>query len=543
MKLYRIALAGVISLAICFAAYGQTGPGTSPLSIPKGGTGAATASAARTSLGVAIGSNVQAWDADLDALAALSGTNTIYYRSAANTWSAVTIGGNLSFSAGTLNVGDAELLALAGLTSAANKVPYFTGSGTASLFDSTSYGRSLVNAADAAALRTLSASVIGTNVQAWDADLDAIAALSASNDDIIQRKAGAWTNRTIAQLATDLSLATTYQPLDSDLTSWALITRASGYDTFAATPSSTNLRSLLTDETGTGAAVFANSPALITPTGIVKGDVGLGNVDNTSDATKNSASATLANKILTDPGLTGITAGSVLFYDGSKVTQNNSNLFWDNTNKRLGIGTGAPSTKLVVSGNSVSPQAPQFGELLEIAGADSASHGVLLDAYAGNNQFVGRRAQGTAASPSALNAANLPLLQFGGSGYGSTGYGTSYRAMIQFRTSAAWTDTDQGAFVAFYTNPIGSAALAAERVRISDTGGVSIGSVNNPGNSVLLLKPQAFASLTACSSTLEGSLAAITDSTTNVWGATITGSGANHVQGYCNGTNWTVAAK
>lgn len=42
--------------------------------------------------------------------------------------------------------------------------------------------------------------------QPVDADLTAIAALSASNDDVIQRKAGAWTNRTPAQLKTDLSL-------------------------------------------------------------------------------------------------------------------------------------------------------------------------------------------------------------------------------------------------------------------------------------------------------------------------------------------------
>lgn len=52
------------------------------------------------------------------------------------------------------------------------------------------------------------------------------------------------------------------QPLDAALTSWAAITRAAGFDLFAGTPSSANLRALLTDETGTGAAVFAGAPTI-----------------------------------------------------------------------------------------------------------------------------------------------------------------------------------------------------------------------------------------------------------------------------------------
>lgn len=39
-----------------------------------------------------------------------------------------------------------------------------------------------------------------------DADLTAIAAISPANDDIIQRKSGAWVNRTMAQLKTDLAI-------------------------------------------------------------------------------------------------------------------------------------------------------------------------------------------------------------------------------------------------------------------------------------------------------------------------------------------------
>lgn len=56
------------------------------------------------------------------------------------------------------------------------------------------------------------------------------------------------------------------------------------------------------------------SPIVNSPTGITKTDVGLSNVDNTSDATKNAASVTLTNKTLTSPVInspTGIVKADV----------------------------------------------------------------------------------------------------------------------------------------------------------------------------------------------------------------------------------------
>ncbi len=81
----------------------------------------------------------------------------------------------------------------------------------------------------------------------------------------------------------------------------------------------TNLQTSLDAKAPTASPTFTG-----TVSGVTKAHVGLGNVDNTSDSTKNSATATLTNKTLDSPAFTGTPTGLTKSHVGLANVDNTS---------------------------------------------------------------------------------------------------------------------------------------------------------------------------------------------------------------------------
>lgn len=132
-----------------------------------------------------------------------------------------------------VQVFDAFLTSIALLGTAADRMIYTTGIDTAAETILTSYIRTLLDDANAAAARATLELVIGTNVQAWDADLDALAALASTAGMLSRTGAGAFAVRTLTAPAAGLTISNPTGSAGNP--TWALANDLSALEALAST--------------------------------------------------------------------------------------------------------------------------------------------------------------------------------------------------------------------------------------------------------------------------------------------------------------------
>ncbi len=416
------------------------------LAVANGGTGASSASAARDNLGLTIGTNVQGYSATLAALASSSANGvslaTAADYSAMRTLLGLVIGTNVQAQ-------DAELTAIAGLASAADKIAYFTGSGTAALADFGSAARTLLAQTSQSNMRTTGLGLTATG------DSIATAANVAAVKTIL--------NYTAAEIS---GVASTSNPLSQ----------------FAATTSA-QLRGVISDETGTGALVFAG------------GNIGAAT----------GTSLTLSGAV--DVGTT-ISMGGILMLRHSAAFS-------------VSFGHGAGSTA-DTGGYNVS-----IGRLALPSWAGTQNVGVGLGALpnciGSNNTGVGSSTGNTLTigNNNTLLGSNTNVSAAGATSQTAIGFGAVCTADNQVRLgTSSDTVSIPGALVV-----VGQTTQAGRLIMSGDA-------VNFSAKTV--------ATLPGSPST--GDEYRVTDASAPAVGSTVAGGGAAHAKVWWNGVSWKVTA-
>lgn len=137
-------------------------------------------------------------------------------------------------STATLAITDVELTSIAGLTSAANKMPYFTGSGAAALADFPATQRTYLTTPSSANLRAVLSDEVGTGLAMFGLISTMSDDLGCTGSQIVRRNAGD--------------------------TAFECATGAAGLVS-TDIDTSAELRTIMTDELGTGVLFFLGAPA------------------------------------------------------------------------------------------------------------------------------------------------------------------------------------------------------------------------------------------------------------------------------------------
>jgi hypothetical protein len=188
-------------------------------------------------------------------------------------------------------------------------------------------------------------------------------------------------------------------------------------------------------------------------------------------------------------GLATITAGRVLFGAGTSALGNSANLFWDNSNGRLGVNTATPAvtTELVGTDAMLIPKGTTGNRPTGVSGY--LRFNTTTSEFEGYNGTAWASVGGAALSNDTSTATNVyPLFAAATTGTASTIYTSNAKLLYKPSTGEFQSSelvAGNGLFVnsatvsADYTIPVGSNAISAGPVTVNSgiTVTVSSGSV------------------------------------------------------------------
>jgi len=194
-------------------------------------------------------------------------------------------------------------------------------------------------------------------------------------------------------------------------------------------------------------------------------------VSGTNIKTLNSTSLLGSGDIVLTANPSGV-AGAIQFSNGSAFASDAANLFWDDTNNRLGVGTNAPTQAIELGGVAASIKLPSDGSLFLIGTRFATNNGSI---YFGDVNALGTPInlipQGGGANGS-INFGAVALAQF--KGKGSTSATTSLLVQNSAGTTAL-TIKDDG------NTSIGAAGISA-RLNFINTNGSGAAYIAGSGN-------------------------------------------------------------
>jgi len=200
--------------------------------------------------------------------------------------------------------------------------------------------------------------------------------------------------------------------------------------------------------------------------------------------------------------VTSGTVGSVLFIgSGPVLAQDNANLFWDDTNNRLGIGHTAPETLLDVA------------SLITTIARGIRSNQFSNDAVSANLNCA--KSRGTTVGSQVAVTTDDILGNIGFQGSDGSSFGVTQANILCF-AAEAWTGSAKGTYLVFRTTPKASTTVA-ERFRIDDKGNVIVNTAALATNATdgFLYIPTSAGTPTGTPTTYTGRVAMEYDTTNN----------------------------